>query len=555
MTVAKSSFLFATGTLLSRVTGLVRDAVFVGVLGATALHDAFLVAFRIPNLLREMFAEGALGSSFTKVYSTLWEQDRERARRLLCDTLWLCTIISVIVCGTGMVLSPELVRLMTFMSKGRAEPEFIANTIALTRLLFPYLGLTMLGAIVMGALHQRGRFFTSAVAPIAFNLGNVAGAVWLAPLMAWWNPPWLAAYMPRPMLVGLALGVLIGGLWQLIWQLAGVWGPVLKGLEFRPWRWPWTEDVKKVMTLMLPATLAASTGPVNVFVNTNFATQLGAGAVTWLNYAFRLLQLPIGVFGVAVGSAVLPRLARALARSPKGVMNEEASQEFQSGCELVLWLTAPCALFLMLENEPVIRLLFQHGAFTAIDTTQTARALYAYSFGMIGYGLIKVLTSFFYAVERTGYAMRVALICMVVNYVSNSLLVERFGHTGLAMTSSVVLSANAAILIAGIVPHKPKVKGAEMLRSIALVAGAAGLAALLQTLCAPLLADLESSAPGKIGACLEMAVSGAGIAACFTMAGLWRLRKSPRQALALVNERLRRGGRKATPPTSKPSSQ
>lgn len=480
MSLLKSSGLFAAGTLLSRVSGLVRDQVILAVFGASHLQDAFTVAFRIPNLLRDMLAEGALGNAFTKVYSSLSRDDPGRAQDLLVKFLQLTFLASLVLCSAGIVLAPQLVALMTtFGSQSdlgmAADPQFIHNTVGLTRVLFPYLGLAVLGAVVMGALHQGGRFFLSAVAPMGFNIGNIIGALVLARFISGELAAWIDLNIADHAITGLAIGTLLGGLAQLGMQSSGIWRSHLRGrLNFKGL--PWNSDIKRVLILMLPAAIAASSGPINVTINTNFATTLPAGSVSWLNFAFRLLQLPVGIFGVAVSVAILPALAREIrGSSVLGTqrISEKASQQLQRGVELVLWALTPCFIFLLINALPLIDALFRHGHFTQSDAIRTSEALFAYSFGLLAYGLIKVFTSFYFAVERTTYAMVVSLFSIAVNYIGNSILVDKLAFQGLAYTASLSLTINALILAVGLLPHQIHWDYRQILKSAGILSLAA----------------------------------------------------------------------------------
>jgi len=513
--------------------------VVVGVFGAGALLDAFLVAFRIPNLLREMLAEGALGSSFTKVYSGLMEQDRSKAQHLLVDCLWLFTLVSCLVCGLGIVFAPELVGIMTLQVSTIDRPDFLHNTVGLTRLLFPYLGLMIISSVVMGALHQGGRFFLSAFAPVGFNLGFILGAWLFSDWMLRWSPGWVQQYIGDPQIVGLAVGVLLGGFAQLVMQGSTLAKLIFRELPAAMKRRVWNDHTRQVVRLMLPASIAASAGPINVFVNTNFATSLGDGAVSWLNFAFRLLQLPIGLFGVAVGVAVLPALSRALAQS-ENVVTEEASRYLQNAGDLVAWLMMLCFAYIAMNHQAMIQLLFQHGQFTGADSLATSRALYAYSFGVLGYGLIKVFTSFYYAVERTDFAMKVSLFSILVNFTGNYLLVERFGHVGLALTSAITLSMNAVILAIGMSTFGISLDLKSLLRSLACLSLAVLVSLLMMGLGTFFLDSLGLDLPIKFGAALQLLVNGLLLLAIFAGFTSLNMKVSPRDILRRVKQTLLR---------------
>lgn len=534
--LVKSALLFASGTFASRISGLVRDMVVVGVYGASVFHDAFLVAFRIPNLFREMVAEGALGNAFTKVFSSVYEKDPDRAKKLLYQGLYLSLLFSIVICALGMIFAKEFVHLMTLLA-GETEgtAEFQKAAIGMTQMLFPYLGMTIVGAVAAGALHQRGRFFTSAVAPLAFNGGNIFGALVIGAWLAGARPAWVMDWIGEPRIAGLAIGVLIGGFFTMYWQFHVAARTFLGDVKASLKELPWSSDVRDVVRIMLPATIAASSGPIVVFLNTNFATSVGPGAVTWLNYSFRILQLPIGLFGVAVGVAVLPQLSRALVHSGK-VVDEAVTHHLQRALELVMWLTIPCMVFVLIDHEAIIKLLFQHGKFSAHDALETGRALYAYAFGMIAYGLSKVFTSFYFAVERTGFAMRITLVSIGVNLLSNSLLVPRFGHVGLAITTSLTLSFNALCLALGLRRHRIPFEWPKLLKSLFYLA-------IPTLVCYVTVMPLRSGFSAwvatvtpvvKLQAAIEVLAGGTLVVAIFALSGLVFLRKSPREALALL---------------------
>jgi len=450
MSLAKNSLLFTAGTFISRISGLVRDMVLAAVFGSSNLLEAFFVANRIPNLFREMLAEGALGGAFTKVYTSVASEDTERARRLLFDMLRISTCTLVLISLVGFLLAPYLVELFTLYSDNSGRPEtFFTYTVGLTRVLFPFLGVAIMSSVAMGVLYERGRFFISALAPIFLNVGYIFGALVLGGYLTEFAPNWTETHIADPKVVGLAVGVLLGGIGHFLAQFYFVWKDLIKGETWDFSKQWFSPDVKNVIRIMMPAAIAASSGPINLLVVTNFATSLGTGAVSWLSYAFRLFQLPVGLFGVAVGAAVLPALTRKVTAA-KGHMDQSVSVELEKALELILWMMVPCCVYLQANSVELVGLLFERGKFSHFDTTQTAAALYAYSFGVISYGLVKVLTSFYYAAERTSFAMKVSLVAIVVNFVFNLFLVKIWGHVGLAATAAATLSFNALILFFGV---------------------------------------------------------------------------------------------------------
>jgi putative peptidoglycan lipid II flippase len=320
-----------------------------------------------------------------------------------------------------------------------------------------------------------------------------------------------------------------------MWQLA------IKEMKWRSFVPRFSEDVRNVLKIMVPAALAAGIGPINVTINTNFATSAGEGAVTWLNYAFRLLQMPIGVFGVAIASAALPAMTRAIAKAGNRV-DDAAARELQSALELVLWLMVPCMLILICNSLPMIRLLFQHARFTSEDATATAVALSAYSYGIIGYGMAKVLTAFYFALERTKFALIVGVISIMVNLVGNSILVERFGHVGLAMTSSVSLSINALVLLIGLSHSQIQWNRLNLLKTFGFLAVGGALSYYLQE---SILEALSNSNwlhhyNYKIESLIQIALNGLFVCTVFAMLAMFRLKIGPTTLWRIIKSRGRR---------------
>ncbi len=547
MSVAKSSFIFAAGTLLSRISGVARESVIGAVFGAGMAMDAFVVAFRIPNLLRELLAEGALGSSFTKVYASLNVNDPDAASRLLIQTLQFVVMVSIAVCGLGILFADDLVHLMTmFDGSVKGVPEFHNMTVGLTQILFPFIGFAALGAVVQGALYQRGGFFLAGVAPILFNLFSIVGALWFSPLATMITPKEIQNSVTDPAILGLAIGTLLGGAAQSAIQAWGIWQPLLKGRKlFSFTARIWSPDVKKVLLLMTPMIIAASAGQVNMIVNTNFATSLGTGAVTWLYFAFRLVQLPIGMFGVAVGAAVLPALSKSITEAG-GKVDVTASQQTIDAMDLVAWLMIPCTLGLILSSTNITRLLYEAGRFTPTDTIETASAIKAYSYGLLGYGLLKVMNSYYYATGRTRFPMIVSLLSIFANYIANSILVKKIGHEGLASTASIILTLNSLLLIIGMRKDKVMINWRQVIGSITLLSLASSMVVILHWVYAPYVDNTQFSdwlaIPSgitalKVNAGIRIAIDGFFIVGCFGLIGLARIRKTPREALKMLRRR------------------
>lgn len=540
MSVARSSFLFAVGTLISRFSGVVRESVIGAVFGASVFMDAFVVAFRIPNLLRELLAEGALGSSFTKIYAGLCVDDKEAANRLLVQTLQFVVMVSIAICALGVLFADQLVALMTLMDGH--DPKFQGITVALTKLMFPFIAFAAIGAIAQGVLYQRGGFFLAGVAPILFNVLSIIGALWLAPLAREQLPTNFSETFGDAGIFGLAVGTLLGGAAQSAIQVWGIWKPLLKNQTLLPRQRPWSPDIRKILFLMGPMVIAASAGQVNVIVNTNFATSLATGAVTWLYFAFRLVQLPIGMFGVAVGAAVLPALTKSITEAG-GQVDAKASCEIVNAMDLVAWLMIPCTLALVVCSQDLTRVLYEAGKFSEADTAATAIAIEAYSYGLLGYGFLKVLNSYYYATSRTKFPMVVSIVSILANYIANSLLVKSHGHQGLALTASVTLSLNSLLLIAGMSKDKVQVDWIQIFKSISLLTFGVAIVLIFHKYFSPSVAtwnmastylSYESSIiVKKLDALIRLFLETSVIVVVFASIGLARIGKTPKQALSL----------------------
>ncbi|MEI8233521.1 MAG: murein biosynthesis integral membrane protein MurJ [Verrucomicrobiota bacterium] len=414
----------------SRVLGLVRELVLAALFGKFAT-DIFYTAFRIPNLLRDLFAEGALSTAFITTFSQKIATEGDApAWRLANKMATLTTVFMSLVTLLGALFAPQLVGIIA----SGFGPEKAEATILLTRIMFPFILLVSLAALAMGMLNAKNVFGMPAMASSFFNLGSIVAGVGLGWL---WDP-----HFGARSLIGLSLGTLIGGLLQLVVQF-----PALRhaGFRFRPdfaWR---DAGVRKILLLMGPAVIAASAVQVNVMVNSNFASQLpGDGPVSWLNWAFRLMQLPLGIFGVALGTVTLPVVSRfAAVQDLSGVR-----ATLGHGIRLAFLLTIPCAVGLIFFAEPIISLIFQRGKFDFVATQQTAAALQCYAVGLVAYSSIKVLAPAFYALNRRNLPMLVSFFSIATNYLLNRLFTFHlhFGHRGLALSTSLVAIINFAIL-------------------------------------------------------------------------------------------------------------
>ena len=381
--------------LCSRVLGLAREQIFTALFGGGRVMDAFTIAFRIPNLLRDLFAEGALSTAFVTTFSKTVALEGTAAAWRLANKVATLTAVSLSAISVlGILLAPWLVAVLAPGFEG----DKAVLTVTLTRVMYPFILLVSLAALVMGMLNARDVFGIPAMASSFFNLGSIVGGV----VLGYWLDP---HFGPRAIL-GLAIGTLIGGTLQL-----GVQLPMLKrlGYRFHPdfhWRDP---GVAAILRLMGPSVIAASTTQVNVLINSVFASRLGDGPIIWLSVAFRLMQLPLGIFGVALGTVALPLLARMAATG-----NTEAFRsELARGMRLAFLMTIPASVGLMVLAEPIISVLYQHGRFGPHETAESAAALRFYAIGLCGYAALKVLVNAFYALDRRKTPMMVSFLAVV----------------------------------------------------------------------------------------------------------------------------------------------
>jgi putative peptidoglycan lipid II flippase len=457
--------------LSSRVLGLVREMIFAGLFGAGRNLDAFLMAFRLPNLLRDLFAEGALSTAFITTFSKkIAVEGDQSAWRLANKVATLTAVFMSVITLLGIVFAPQLVDLLTWGSWSADKTEL---TILLTRIMWPFMLMVSLAALVMGMLNAKHVFGPPAMASSYFNLGSIVAGV----AIGYWIDPHFGARS----LVGLAIGTLIGGAWQLIGQFPSLWKV---GYRFHPdFRWR-DEGVRTVLTLMAPAVVAASAVQVNVLINSGFAASITdaaghviSGPVSWLNIAFRLMQLPLGIFGVAIGTVTLPLVSKHAALGNTA----EFRATLARGMRLAFLLTVPSAIGLAMLASPIISVIYQHGRFTAEMTRQTAGALQYYAIGLVAYAALKVLTPAFYAVGKRNTPMLVSFLAIGANLFLNWLFTFRlgWGHRGLAFSTSLVATINFLLLYALMRRHTRRLETRQMLIALGKICVAGALLALI----------------------------------------------------------------------------
>jgi putative peptidoglycan lipid II flippase len=426
----RSAGVVSLAVFASRITGLLREKVMAHYFGASFEYDAFQLGFRIPNLTRDLFAEGALSSAFVPTFTEyLSQRSKEEAARLANLVATAIIIVVGAVCVGGIALAPQMVRIM---APGFADvPGKFELAVTMTRIMFPFLLVVALAAQAMGILNACNRFGVPALSSTFFNLGCVCFGIILG--------IWLGPTLGISRIVGMAIGVVLGGLLQLSYQI-----PSLRelGFHFRPainWSDP---GLVRILRLMVPAILGNAAVQINVAVNSNIASTISDphtglnGPMGWLSYSFRFMQLPLGLFGVAMASASLPSISRSAAA---GNMNEFRNT-LSNALGTVFMLTLPSSLGLVVLGEPIIGAIYQGGAFGLYDTQRTALALSYYAIGLAGYAALKVLVPAFYALGDARTPMFVSLISIAINYATATFMVHHtsMGHAGLAMSTSAV---------------------------------------------------------------------------------------------------------------------
>ncbi|MEW5701873.1 MAG: murein biosynthesis integral membrane protein MurJ [Candidatus Zixiibacteriota bacterium] len=424
--LARQTQTVAGATIISRLLGVVREQVIAYYFGAGAVTDAFVTAFRIPNLLRDFLAEGAFSAAFVPTFSTVLKRDgRDGAFALLNCVLGLFVPFLIVLCALGIVFTPQIASLLS--GGVEATPGKIALLVLLARLMFPFLLLIALAAVLMGSLNALARFGVPALAPGGFNLGVIGATILLA---GWVEPPVLA----------LAWGVLAGGLLQ--WAVQAL---AMRRVGFRHrLRWGWSDpDVRQMLRLMVPALIGQAAVQINIFAITRFAWTLGDGPVAYLNFAFRVLFVPLGVFAVAAATVGLSRLSERVASGDDAGVRAI----FHQGAQAVLYLVTPTAVAFMLLPQPICAALFQRGEFGADATLHTARALAYYSLGLPAMALIRVTAPLFYAHKDTRTPTWCGIASVVANLVGMNLLVGPLGYAGLALSVAGAATIQVGLLL------------------------------------------------------------------------------------------------------------
>lgn len=425
--LARDVLLMAIATASSRLLGLFRDVAIADQFGAGAAYDAFLIAFFVPHFLRQLLAEGALSTAMVPVYTELRESQGDSNGSGDADAFasnlisWLILLFPAIV-ALGILCAPWYVR---FLASG-FDPEKLVLTVRLTRIVFPFIAVIGISAVMMGILNAQRRFFAASFAPVWYNVGMLLGVLVLAPRM---NPP----------ILGVGLGVLIGGSAQLLSQVPAL---LQAGFRFRFRILPLHPQIRRMLWLMAPAFLTLGVTQVNLLVDNKLASHLGDGGISALQYAMRLFQLPLGVLAVSVATALLPRFSQAWAhRDEVGFL-----RYLNEGIVASALVLLPAMVGLLVIGTDVVRLLFEHGSFTSADTVRTARVLSFYLIGLAPYGWVYVLTRASYARGKPLFPLLASIVAVGVNVTLDLILISTMREAGLALATAIAGICNAAML-------------------------------------------------------------------------------------------------------------
>jgi putative peptidoglycan lipid II flippase len=424
--VTKTAGIVGSATLLSRVFGFIRDVVIAWFFGAGLASDAFFVAFRIPNLLRRLFAEGSLSAAFIPVFTEhLTRRGKDDAFKMARSAIRLLSVFLVATAIAGILLSPVIIRIIApgFV----ASPEKYSLTVLLNRIMFPYIFFIGLVALCMGILNVLGHFAAPALAPVFLNISIIGSVFLIAPRMA--NP-----------VTGMAIGVLIGGFLQLALQVPFL---INKGFYFWEKTNIYHPGLKKIGLLMLPIIFGAAVYQINILVGTLLASLLVQGSVSYLYYADRLVQFPLGIFGIATATAVLPSLSRQAAEKDLQAVRDT----FSYAMRMVFFITIPSMVGLIVLREPIVALLFKRGAFDSESTHLTAYAVLYYSIGLWAFSAVRIVVSTFYALQDTWTPVRTAAVSVCANIILGVILMGPMGHGGLALSTSLASMLNLGLLV------------------------------------------------------------------------------------------------------------
>jgi putative peptidoglycan lipid II flippase len=488
-------------TLLSRVLGLVREQVFAALLGAGFYGDAFAMAFRLPNLLRDLFAEGALSAAFQPAFQAARKNEGLAAAQRLANlvaTVLLVVVSVLVLCG--IFFAPAMVN--SWAAGFALVPGKSELTVLLTRIMMPFLLMVSLAALAMGMLNAEQRFIPPALAPSLFNLATVLTGLFLS---------LFGIGRSRGAATAWAVATLCGGALQLGLQLVPLYRSGYRFALAFDWR---DSRLRGVIKAMAPATIGLMATQVNIYVSSQFASA-DQGAVSWLYYAFRLMQLPIGMFGVAVGTVALQRAADSASESDLKTALEGVRETLRRGLRLVTFYSLPTAVAFYVLAEPIVAIIFQHGVFTAQDTQATAVALRYYALGLLFYSAVKVVVPVFYALKLVRVAVLATVATVLANLLWNIALHPRYGYRALALGTSVAGAVNILVLLLVFLRRYGGLLQSGVVLALLRMAVAAAVMGLVLLTLAPLLLGpamhAEGFLPGPLRVPLWRAIAGLGL--------------------------------------------
>lgn len=525
--VAKAAGVVGAATLVSRIMGYIRDMVMSWAFGTTAAADAFYVAYRIPNLLRELLAEGSMSAAFIPVFTeTLTKNSKEDARRLANAVFARLLIILLVLTALGIIFAPFIVKAIAWGWKTEAYRDKFLMAATLTKMMFPYLLFIGLAALAMGMLNSLRSFLTPALSPVMLNIMTISGVVFIAPLM------------PAP-IMGAAIGVVLGGLFQFLIQVPGL---MKQGMMIRPRLSPSHPGVKRIGRLSAPILLSSSVTQLNIFVSTILASFLATGSITYLFYGMRFIHFPLGIFGVALATAVLPTLSMQAARNEMADFRET----FSLGIRLVFFIMFPAMAGLITLRVPIVSLLLEHGEFNRISTDGTATALLYYAVGLWAFAGVRVVSQAFYSLQDTRSPVKIAVLALATNIILGTafILWTPLAHGGLALATSIAAMVNIALLMKKLRKKIGRMDGRRIFRSLlkvipaSIAMGAIGWWVSMQ----PLWESRGNTAPkiellaGGIAACLAFYILAMWITRSEELKFLWGIARRKKQRVISNDE-------------------
>jgi len=492
--VLKSTFVIGVMTLVSRISGLIRDNIFAQILGSQMVADVFFVAFRIPNFFRRLFGEGAFSAAFVPVYADFdVNHSAEDGRRFLALVSGRLMLILLLVTVVGVLFAPALISLIA--PGFREDPEAFLLAIDVTRIMFPYLFFISLVALSAGILNTRGRFAIPAFTPVILNICMISGA-------------WFFASRYSHATYAIAWSVFLAGFLQLLFQLPFLFklnALTRPRVRSREGDQQANEGAIKVYRLTLPALFGVSIAQINLLINTALASMLVTGSVSWLYYSDRLMEFPVGVFGIALATAILPKLSR----DHVSASTKDFAHTLDWGCRWVFLISIPAMLALIILGRPIITTIYHYGQFSDGDVIKVYWSLVAFSVGLLPIILVKVLAPGFYAQKNTKTPVKIGMVAMAVNIVFSLLLFRSMAHVGLALSTSIAALVNASALFIVLKRERVFVIQPGWLKyMLQLGISSAAMAVLLWWLAPPLAFWLDATAWTRFSRLMILVISG-----------------------------------------------